>query len=547
MMYSIIRSKTFVVLSAVALLSTSVMSCKDNDDSYSQPNLQISEELSRQGIELTAEGVEKQITFTANRKWTATFPSWIDVSPSTGEAGTYTLSVKALANGGVERKGQVLIKFGSGSQSINVVQAGGTNPTNDYTGDITLASLIQKYYKEGEAVVIPDDVTFQAVVISDRATGNTQPKNLHVQTEDAGIVVRFKANHTIKLGSLVNIKAKDAKLQRYNGGALQLELADDAQAVATGEERNVEPVKATIKDIYDGKYENMLVAIENVQFSVPNEAYWADKVTKYHEISDCVTEPTDAQMSKLSVAISSFATVFKDQTKSDKRGTIIGIVGHSASNGRKHRNLIPRTLDDIKLTEERCSASSNTGGGGSTSPTTPTVPATGGGHPMITAYVEGKASNKFIQIYNPTDKPIDLGKYMLKMENYAQDGAQTKPATIKELKLTGSLAPGAVVVYHHGSADEDAYDKTKSTAGGDVLNFNGNDNLALYLEGTIVDVIGTWGSVWHVAPAAKGEGYDVIYKRKASVTTGKAVFDPAEWDKDTNVAAKPYTFLNSRP
>lgn len=547
-MYSIIRSKAFVVLSAVALLGTSVMSCKDNDDSYSQPNLQISEQLSTQGIDLTAEGVEKQITFTANRKWTASFPSWVDVSPSTGEAGTYTLSVKALANTGVERRGQVLIKFGSGSQSINVVQAGSSQPTNDYAGDITLAALIQKYYKEGEAVVIPDDVTFQAVVISDRATGNTQPKNLHVQTEDAGIVVRFKANHTIKLGSLVNIKAKDAKLQRYNGGALQLELADDVQAVATGEERNVEPVKATIKDIYDGKYENMLVAVENVQFSVANEAYWADKVTKYHEISDCVTEPTDAQMSKLSVAISSYATIFKDQTKSDKRGTIIGIVGHSASNGRKHRNLIPRTLDDIKLTEERCSASSNTGGGGSTSPTTPTAPATGGGHPMITAYVEGKANNKFIQIYNPTDKPIDLGQYTLQMENYAGAGAKQegKAVEVKSKPLSGTLAPGAVVVYRHASADADAYQGT-AEIGGEACNFSGNDNVAIYLGQTIVDVIGTWGNVWYVAPAKNGEGYDVIYKRKASVTTGKAVFDPAEWDKDTNIAAKPYTFLNSRP
>lgn len=547
MMYSIIRSKTFVVLSAVALLSTSVMSCKDNDDSYSQPNLQISEELSRQGIELTAEGVEKQITFTANRKWTATFPSWIDVSPSTGEAGTYTLSVKALANGGVERKGQVLIKFGSGSQSINVVQAGGTNPTNDYTGDITLASLIQKYYKEGEAVVIPDDVTFQAVVISDRATGNTQPKNLHVQTEDAGIVVRFKANHTIKLGSLVNIKAKDAKLQRFNGGALQLELADDAQAVATGEERNVEPVKATIKDIYDGKYENMLVAIENVQFSVPNEAYWVDKVTKYHEISDCVTEPTDAQMSKLSVAISSFATVFKDQTKSDKRGTIIGIVGHSASNGRKHRNLIPRTLDDIKLTEERCSSSSNTGGGGSTSPTTPAAPATGGGHPMITAYVEGASNDKFLQIYNPTDKAIDLSAYVIKLENYSGSGAATKAPTFPDLKLTGTLAPNAVLVLRNSKATEANYAGVETIDGGSVCNFNGNDNVAIYMGETLIDVIGTWGAAWLTADGKAGAGIDRIYKRKASVTSAKATFDANDWEVSTDIKAVPYTFLNSRP
>lgn len=563
-MYSIIRSKTFVALCGFTLFATSLVGCKDNDDAYNKPNLQLSEVVENNTLMANAEGFSRQLTFTTNRRWTATSPEWIDVSPNKGEPGTHTVTVKALSNSGAERIGNIVFNFGYQQElNLKLQQAAGQGNTPDAPKPLAgmpLAEVIKKYYKEGEVTTINDEVQFQGSVISDRSKGNTQPKNLHLQGEGAGIIVRFQKNHAFDLGTLVDVKIKGAKIQRYNGGALQIELSSDSQAVATGETRIIEPTKATMQDIYEGKYENMLVALDDVQFAKAGGDYVGDK-SYFHTITDCVTKPSDPNMGELSVSISNYATEFKGQKVSDKRGRIVGIVAHNTSKeGKKFRNLIPRSLSDIQLTAERCEATSTppANNGGDNKPNPPAgggndnpAPPAGGGenqpkpseHPIITAYVEGPSGNeKYIQIWNPTDKAIDLSKYTLQLEVYTNANAKGKGTNPQIGELKGTLDANAVIVFKH--KDAKGY-KGESTAI-NVCSFNGNDNIALFYEGTMIDVIGTWGEVW-LTPDKKGGGADVTLKRKANIKTGKKVFDINEWESTPTPAEDSFSFLNARP
>ncbi len=561
-MFATMHTKSLMLLVGLSLLATTFVGCKDNDDTYSRPSIELSEQLQTQGISLTADGASQQLTFTANRKWTASGPAWLDVTPSSGEAGTHTISVKALDNAGLERKGQILIKFGSGSQTIEVLQAGRGEVSTAYAGT-PLAEFI-KTYDNGQTVTITEDVSFQAVVISDKANGNTTDRNVVVQAEGAGIIVRLKSrtDNTFAPGALITVKAKGATVQRYNGGGLQIDFSKDGETpVATGETRPVTPAVITLAELYDGKYENMLVTVEGLQFvdnATTGKLYIntsADPTrqtsTSYINATDCATQ-AKAPFESFSIAISQYAT-FKDADRSNKKGRITGIVSYGSN--KKFINLSPRVLADIQLDQERCTETTTTppNTGGNTNPTTPgtggntggdtpgTTPAPAGAHPIITAYVEGKSFEKYIQIYNPTDAPIDLSAYSLRLEAY---NSNNKVSPIQTLGLSGTLEAKAVKVFKNTKANKFTAD---AIADDKVINFNGNDNIALFHGEAIVDMIGTWGAAWFTAEKKNGLGYDVIFKRKAEVTSPKATFDMLEWSSEGVTDATDYNFLSTRP
>ena len=65
-------------------------------------------------------------TMSIKEAWTTTSPEWLDVSPSKGDAGDYTLTFKALCD--TLNAGTVLINFGSNSQQITIIRDGGKAP-----------------------------------------------------------------------------------------------------------------------------------------------------------------------------------------------------------------------------------------------------------------------------------------------------------------------------------------------------------------------------------------------------------------------------------
>ena len=149
---------------------------------------------------------------------------------------------------------------------------------------------------------------------------------------------------------------------------------------------------------------------------------------------------------------------------------------------------------------------------------------------LISEYIEGSSNNKAIEIYNGTGTPVDLGLagYSLRM---FFNGSASAGLTIN---LTGSVADGDVYVVAQSSATATILAQADQTSGAGW--FNGDDAVALYKGGVVVDSIGQAGfdpgSQWGTGLVSTA---DNTLRRKASVCAGDPVigdvFDPAiEWD-----------------
>ena len=153
------------------------------------------------------------------------------------------------------------------------------------------------------------------------------------------------------------------------------------------------------------------------------------------------------------------------------------------------------------------------------------------GELMFSAYAEGSSMNKFLQIYNPTSETIDLSAYTIHMENYGKNGSRAA-TTDGKLQLSGTLAPGAVLVFRHSQAPAiTASDIIDSK----VCNFNGNDPIGLLKNGTVIDVIGPYGK-----GASSNFAKDKTLHRKGNQPS--AEYNESDWEvlpkDDTSVFGK---------
>ncbi len=148
---------------------------------------------------------------------------------------------------------------------------------------------------------------------------------------------------------------------------------------------------------------------------------------------------------------------------------------------------------------------------------------------FISEYIEGSSFNKVIEIYNGTGTPVDLAQYTLELYT---NGASSPSQTVS---LSGTLADGDVFIIAHTSADPAILAIADATSGS-VINFNGDDAVALRKGGTLIDVIGQIGvdpgSYWGTSPVTT---QDHTLVRKSTVCSGDVdgsdAFDPAgEWD-----------------
>ena len=148
---------------------------------------------------------------------------------------------------------------------------------------------------------------------------------------------------------------------------------------------------------------------------------------------------------------------------------------------------------------------------------TPDVPEGDPTALIISEYVEGSGSNKFIEVANVSDSEIDLSAYTLvKYTN----GDENKPDAQKV--LSGTLAPGAVKVYGNSKADLTLPAGVEFEVDNNVINFNGNDPMAIICNGEVIDLLGEWG--------ADNWGENMTLRRKSTVTAPSATYNPDEWD-----------------
>ena len=555
-----------LLLASCATLS--LASCKDNDDAYERPSISVTQltKDSNGNTLISKDESTATLHIRTNRSWTATTAlDWLSISPESGDAGERDVTIKVLKNAsGATRQGQFAFKAGNETLYYTITQAGDGSavitpgkdqptpnlPSNPTTVDgAALAAFIEKYDK-GQSVTVDEETTFKAVLLSDITANNmTSLKNIVVQAGEVGITLRLNANASKdwRPGAVFTIKTKGTKVGRYQDGSLQIDytgLNDAASMVTpTGEVATITPKAVTFADIYAGKYDNILVAVDGAQFKTPGKELNPNKPAQgktsagsdFNALTDCATQVT-AGISDLSVAISYYST-FKTTIASDKNGRIVGIIQRSVTTNKtsgqstKHYNLWPRTADDLAgLTGERCTEGTAPTPTPSPDPTptptpTPTPPATSGDL-IISAYIEGLSNEKYIQISNPTDQEIDLSAYTLLVKNFGKDNKATEGKFAESrIALTGKLAAGASLVLRHKQA-------TVYTAGTVAdFSFNGNDPVALLKGTATIDQIGNGMETAWIDSDKKFAGADIVLHRIASVKAPSATFSADQWKR----------------
>jgi uncharacterized protein len=153
---------------------------------------------------------------------------------------------------------------------------------------------------------------------------------------------------------------------------------------------------------------------------------------------------------------------------------------------------------------------------------------------FFSEYIEGNSNNKALEIYNPTTQTVNLSSYVVKLFS---NGATTSQSS---LTLTGTLAPGGVVVIVNNSATA-TFKTVPGFITSSVTNFNGNDAVTLEKSGVVIDRFGQVGMNPDTAnpPPIGWSGGGVqtsnsTLRRKPSIKTGdnnaSGAFDPSvQW------------------
>ena len=169
---------------------------------------------------------------------------------------------------------------------------------------------------------------------------------------------------------------------------------------------------------------------------------------------------------------------------------------------------------------------------------------------FISEYSEGSSSNKYIEIYNPTNDAVDLTQYAIASVGNA-------PTTVgvheywNAFAEGATIAPGDVYVWANGGSDPAIIAETDQTGN---AYFNGDDGYALVFgaedDYTFVDIIGNFegdpGSGWPVAGVenatanhtlvrksdiGQGVGYDWASAAGTSAEDSQwIVYDQNTWD-----------------
>ena len=248
----------FILLGAVAL----ILACKKQEEEKPQPvvpKIEIpaeSQSVFSQGMSLEA-GVSAQsqtVKFSTTATWTADVAdvkssTWLSVSPTSGPAGSVTLTLTAQPNNEkLDREAAVTIKCGTASQKFTVRQAGIPNV------DVTSVTLDQKVLElvEGDeatliATVKPDDATDKTVTWStDKADVAT--------VDESGKVTALKegqATITAKAGEMtdacvVTVAKKVIPVESVTLDKKAVELVEGDETTLTA---TVKPDDATDKTV----------------------------------------------------------------------------------------------------------------------------------------------------------------------------------------------------------------------------------------------------------------------------------------------------------
>ena len=125
---------------------------------------------------------------------------------------------------------------------------------------------------------------------------------------------------------------------------------------------------------------------------------------------------------------------------------------------------------------------------------------------FFSEYVDGTINgNQAIEIVNLTGNSINMANYSIKKQTNGAGG------WISELPLSGTININDVFVIINSQAEDDNLKYQADLTSGAPINFNGNDPIGLFKNGSLIDIIGVFNS---------GSGYfaeNVTLRRNLSV------------------------------
>ncbi|MGL4293800.1 MAG: endonuclease [Bacteroidales bacterium] len=142
------------------------------------------------------------------------------------------------------------------------------------------------------------------------------------------------------------------------------------------------------------------------------------------------------------------------------------------------------------------------------------------GNLILSEYIEGSGNNKAIELYNGTSRTIDLSQYSIRKQSNGNGSFSF------EYMLSGTLNSGKTYFLCHPNANESlkAIADLIVLPDGGPLNFNGNDAVALYHNGIMIDLIGEKDN-----PVMWGDNRTLI--RKKEVTHPSVSFELTNWNR----------------
>lgn len=142
---------------------------------------------------------------------------------------------------------------------------------------------------------------------------------------------------------------------------------------------------------------------------------------------------------------------------------------------------------------------------------------------FISEYIEPSGgNNKALEIVNLTSAIVDMSAYSIKKQSNGSGD------WIHEFALSGIINVNEVMVIINYQADNSILVSEADIIGpssnfGSPINFNGNDPVALFKEGELIDIVGELNdSSKHIE--------DATYRRKRAISKPNTRFDTSEWD-----------------